>query len=159
MDTRDSIDVFYMKMAYLISERSTCIKRKVGSIIVKDKIVLSTGYNGVPIGLPHCTIQNCLRLNANSGEKSNNCRAAHAEQNAIVWAAKNGIAIDNSTLYCTTQPCITCAKMIANTGIKRVVFHENYSKGFDDLTKFILQNVKVDQINMDTQKIITLIGG
>lgn len=153
---RESIDIFFMKTAYLMSERSTCLRRKVGAVIMIDKKILSTGYNGVPTKLPHCTT--CLRVTFKSGEHSELCKAAHAEQNAIVWAAKNGVSINNSTLYCTTQPCITCAKMIVNAGIKRIVFCEDYANGFDDLTKFILQNVKVQKINMKNGELVTLIG-
>lgn len=155
---RDNIDIYFMKMTYLISERSTCLRRKVGCAIVKNNQIISAGYNGVPTKLPHC--KTCLRqeLNIPSGEKSELCKACHAEQNAITCAAKNGINIENSTIYCTTQPCLTCAKMIVNAGIKRIVFCEDYSKGFDDLTQFILQNILVQKINMNTQELITLIG-
>lgn len=143
---RDSIDIFYIKMAYLVSERSTCLRRKVGSVIVKDAIVLSTGYNGSPSKIPHCTSETCIRtkLNIPSGERHEMCRGSHSEINAIAQAAKQGINIDGATLYCTTQPCIYCAKAMVNAGIKRIVFVENYGNGFDELTKEMLQNIQVD---------------
>lgn len=153
---RDSIDTFFIKLAYLYSERSTCLRRKVGCVITKDNIQLSGGYNGVPTKLPHC--KHCLRqeLNIPSGKNQELCVAAHAEQNAIVQAARHGISIEGATLYCTTKPCITCAKMIVNAGIKRIVFKEDYNKELDELTKFILQNIIVDKIEDD--KIIRIIG-
>ena len=146
MNNRDDIDVFYMKMAYLMSERSTCLRRKVGSVIVRDKIVLSTGYNGVPKDLPHC--QTCLRkeLNIPSGQRHELCRASHAEGNAIAQAAMNGVNINGATIYCTTQPCLYCAKLIVNSGIKRLVYNEEYGDGMDDLTKEILSNIDVVKI-------------
>ena len=154
---RDNIDLYFMKMTYLISERSTCLKRKVGCAIVKNKILISSGYNGVPSKLPHCTT--CLRqdMNIPSGEKTELCKACHAEQNAIISAARYGSSIDGSTLYCTTQPCIICAKMIVNAGIKRIVYNEDYAKGFDELTKFILQNIIVEKINMNTGELINVL--
>lgn len=147
---RDSIDIFYMKMAYLTSERSTCIRRKVGAVIVRDKMVLSSGYNGSPKGIEHCTSETCIRnkFKIPSGEKHELCRGSHAEVNAIAQAAKQGINIDNATLYCTTQPCIYCAKAMVNAGIKRIVFSESYGSGFDDLTKEVLKNMQIDIIEI-----------
>jgi dCMP deaminase len=149
---RESIDIFYMKMAYLVSTRSTCLRRKVGSVIVKDKIVLGTGYNGSVKGMKHCTSETCFRKNVPSGEKLNNCAGAHSEQNAICQAACKGVSIEGATLYCTTQPCTYCAKAIVNSGIKRLVFCESYGNGFDDLTKEILQNIQVDIIDFNLLK-------
>lgn len=148
---RDNIDIFYLKMAYLISERSTCVRRNVGAVIVRDKVVLGTGYNGAVSGVSHCTVDNCLRIGKKSGENIEQCRAGHAESNAIANAAKNGVNINNATIYCTTQPCSYCAKLIVNSGIKRVVFSESYGSGFDDLTKEILQNIEV--VIIDKEKI------
>ena len=140
---RDNIDIFFLKMAYLYAERSTCIRRKVGAVIVRDKIQLSGGYNGAPIGVKHCTEDSCLRIGVKSGENPQNCYASHAEGNAIANAAKNGVNIDEATMYCTTQPCTYCAKLMVNAGIKRLVFCEPYGNGFDKLTHEILKNVEV----------------
>ena len=106
-------------MAELVSSRSTCIRRKIGAIIVKDKQVLSTGYNGSPRGLPHCSDVGCLRdeLGIASGTRHEICRAVHAEQNAICQAARYGIALQGTTLYCTMEPCRVCAMLIISVGI------------------------------------------
>lgn len=151
MKERESIDIFYLKMAYLVSERSTCTRRKVGAVIVKDKIVLSTGYNGAPRDIEHCTTDTCIRkrLNIPSGEKHELCRGGHAEANAIAQAAMNGINIEGSTIYCTTQPCVYCSKLMANAGVKRIVYSEPYGKGMDDLTLEMLQNIKIDVLSLN----------
>ena len=140
-------DIFFMELAYLYAEQSTCLKRKVGCVIVRDGIQLSGGYNGAPKGIPHCTT--CIRkqLGIHSGERQELCRAGHAEGNAIAQAARNGVNIDNAILYCTTQPCAYCAKLIVNSGIKRIVYCEEYGHGMDDLTKEILQNVSIEKID------------
>ena len=111
-------DKYFMEITELVSKRSTCLRRKVGAIIVKDKRILTTGYNGAPRGLPHCLEIGCLREEKKIafGERQELCRGLHAEQNAIVQAALYGISIQGSILYCTNQPCITCAKMIINSG-------------------------------------------
>lgn len=141
---RESLDNFYMKMAYLVSERSTCLRRKVGAVIVKNKIVLSTGYNGAPSGIEHCSSESCVRkkLNVPSGERQELCRGSHSEMNAISQAARTGTNIDGSTLYCTTYPCAYCAKAIVNAGITRVVYTEGYP---DKLTEEMLKNIKVEK--------------
>ena len=151
---RDSIDVHYMKMAYLVSERSTCLRRKVGSVIVRDKQLLSSGYNGAPVGLPHCTSDLCMRMKLNipSGEKPNLCRSVHSEMNAICQAAKNGVNINGATIYCTTFPCIYCAKSLVNAGIKRLVYCESYGVGEDKLTLEMLQNIQIDKMDKDSLK-------
>lgn len=117
-----------MEMAELARKRSTCIRRSVGAVIVKDNRVIATGYNGVPKGIRHCEETGCLRqqLGVPSGKQHELCRGLHAEQNAIIQAASMGSSIDGGTLYCTTQPCIICTKMIINAGIKRVVIKESY---------------------------------
>ena len=150
-NNRIDLDLFYLKMAYLVSERSTCIRRHVGCVIVRDSIVLSTGYNGVPRLLEHCSPNICIRnkLNIPSGEKHELCRGSHSEVNAIAQAAKNGVNIDNSTIYITTQPCIYCAKALVNAGIKRIVYCEDYGKGLDELTKEMLKNIEVVKINKE----------
>ena len=117
-----------MEMAELARQRSTCLRRGVGAVIVKDNRVIATGYNGVPKGIRHCEETGCLRqqLNVPSGKMHELCRGLHAEQNAIIPAACMGRSIEGGTLYCTTQPCVICTKMIINAGIKRVVIKESY---------------------------------
>ena len=131
----DKWDIRFMKMAYLVSEWSSCHRhgRSIGAVIVKDKRVMTTGYNGAPAGMLTCKEKGiCLRdqLNIESGTRAEVCYAIHAEQNAIVQAAKLGINIDGATLYCTHQPCSICAKMIINVGIKRVVYEQGYPDPF-----------------------------
>ena len=117
-----------MEMAELARTRTTCLRRGVGAVIVKENRVLATGYNGTPKGIAHCEETGCLRqqLNVPSGKQHELCRGLHAEQNAIIQAACMGVSIEGATLYCTTQPCIICTKMIINAGIKRVVIKEPY---------------------------------
>ena len=125
----------FMEMAQLVSTWASCYQeeRKVGAVIVKDKRVMTTGYNGAPAGVKTCVERGeCLRkkLGIPSGTRHEMCYAVHAEQNAIIQAAKLGVNIDGSTLYCTHQPCILCAKMIVNAGIVRVVYHSGYPDDF-----------------------------
>ena len=117
-----------MEFAELARKRSTCLRRGVGAVIVKDNRVIATGYNGVPKGIRHCSETGCLRqqLGVPSGKMHELCRGLHAEQNAIIQAACMGNSIEGGTLYCTTQPCAICTKMIINAGIKRVVIKESY---------------------------------
>ena len=128
MSQRPSWDEYFMEMAELARQRSTCLRRHVGAVIVKDNRVIATGYNGVPKGIRHCEETGCLRqqLNVPSGKMHELCRGLHAEQNAIIQAACMGSSIEGGTLYCTTQPCVICTKMIINAGIKRVVIKESY---------------------------------
>ncbi len=115
----------------MVAKRSTCLRRQVGAVIVKDKRILATGYNGAPSGLKHCEEVGCIREKEDipSGQRHELCRGLHAEQNAIIQAAYHGISIKDSTLYCTNFPCVICAKMIINAGIKEVIYEE----GYDDL--------------------------
>ena len=145
----DKWDKRFMEMAWLVSSWASCWQpeRKIGAVIVKDKRIMTTGYNGAPQGVRTCVDRGeCLRrkLNIPSGTRQEVCYAVHAEQNAIVQAAKLGISIDNSTLYCTHQPCILCAKMIVNVGIKRVVYEKGYPDVFS-LEIFKEANVKVER--------------
>ena len=132
-----------MDIAKLVAKRSTCLRRQVGAVIVKDKNILATGYNGTPSGITHCSETGCLReqLKIPSGERHELCRGLHAEQNVIVQAAKHGINIDGSTLYCTNSPCIICSKMIINAGIKEIVYLDGYP---DILSKDILGESGID---------------
>lgn len=125
---RPDWDTYFMEITYVVAKRSTCLRRQVGAILVKDKHILTTGYNGAPKGLAHCGETGCIRqqLGVPSGERHELCRALHAEQNAIIQAANLGIAIEGSTLYCTTAPCSLCAKMLINAGVVRVVFDGSY---------------------------------
>lgn len=129
---RPSWDHYFMKMAQVVSERSTCLRRQVGAVIVKDKQILSTGYNGSPSGLKHCAEVGCLRqkLQIPSGERTEMCRAVHAEQNALVQAAKHGVEIVGADLYTTLEPCVLCTKLIINAGIKRVIYENSYPDAF-----------------------------
>jgi dCMP deaminase len=139
---RPSWDEYYMNIVDLVKDRSTCLRRKVGAIIVKDKRILASGYNGAPAGCKHCEEIGCLRekLNVPSGERHELCRASHAEQNAIVQAAKHGISIDGGTIYVTTRPCIICSKLIINAGIKRVVYIGDYP---DELSMELLEEAGI----------------
>lgn len=125
---RPTWDEYFMKITHLVAQRSTCMRRMVGAIIVKDKKIVSTGYNGAPKGLKHCLEIGCLReeMGIPSGERHELCRGAHAEQNAIIQAAGSGTSMDGATMYCTDSPCSTCTKMIINSGIKRIVLGKKY---------------------------------
>lgn len=125
---RPSWDEYFMRTAYLVSERSSCLRRKVGAVLVKDKHILATGYNGAPANIKHCQSTGCLRrkLGIPSGQRHEICRGLHAEQNVILQAARQGISVKNSVLYITNTPCVICAKMIINAGIKEVVISEAY---------------------------------
>lgn len=128
MDERPTVDEYFMEIAEVVAKRSTCLRNHVGAVIVRDKRILSTGYNGAPRNLEHCLDIGCMREQQNiaSGTMHEICRAVHAEQNAIIQSALHGVSIEDATLYCTHQPCILCAKMIINSKIKRVVFNNNY---------------------------------
>ncbi len=128
MDKRPTVDEYFMEIAEVVAKRSTCLRNHVGAVIVRDKRILSTGYNGAPRNLEHCLDIGCMREQQNiaSGTRHEMCRAVHAEQNAIIQSALHGVSIEDATLYCTHQPCVLCAKMIINSKIKRVVFANNY---------------------------------
>jgi dCMP deaminase len=131
-ETRPSIDEYFMEMAHLASKRSTCLRRRVGAVIVSDKRVLTTGYNGAPKGLPHCEEAGCIRQQNKvpSGERHELCRGVHAEQNAIIQAAVFGVSVKGATIYITNYPCSVCAKLMLNAGISDVVDDGDYK---DDL--------------------------
>lgn len=125
---RPSWDEYFMSIAEQVSGRSTCLRRHTGAVLVKDKRILATGYNGVPAGLAHCEKVGCLREQRKiaSGSHHELCRGIHAEQNAVIQAAKHGIAIDGATVYCTHQPCVLCAKILLNAGVVDIVFRDPY---------------------------------
>jgi len=139
---RPDWDTYFLQVADLISSRSTCLRRKVGAVLVKDKRILATGYNGAPSKVRHCIEVGCIRrkLKIPSGERHELCRGLHAEQNAFLQAALHGTSLKSSSLYSTTQPCIICAKMIINAGIKEVVIKGDYP---DKLSKKLLSEAKV----------------
>ncbi|KGG79843.1 cytidine deaminase [Caloranaerobacter azorensis H53214] len=147
---RPSWDEYFMEIVNVVKKRSTCLRRQVGALIVKDKRILSTGYNGAPTGLKHCDEVGCIRekLNIPSGQRHELCRGLHAEQNAIVHAANAGVSIKGSTIYVTTQPCILCAKMIINAGIERVVFGGGYP---DELAIQLLKEAGIEIVDFQLQ--------
>jgi len=136
-----------------VATRSTCLRRQVGALLVKDRNILATGYNGTPSGITHCEDVGCLRdrLQVPSGERHELCRGLHAEQNAIIQAARHGVNIDGATLYCTTMPCIICTKMLINAGIRRIVYEEGYA---DQLAREMVAEaqIAVDQFQRQTPR-------
>jgi dCMP deaminase len=133
---RPTIDEYFLKVASVVAERSTCRRHHMGAVAVKDKHILSTGYNGAASGVLDCLELGCLRdeMGIESGTRQEICRAIHAEQNAIVQAALHGISLAGATIYCTHSPCILCAKMLANVKIERFVFYGSYAdKSFEEL--------------------------
>ncbi|MDR2529827.1 MAG: cytidine/deoxycytidylate deaminase family protein [Synergistaceae bacterium] len=127
-DARPDWDTYFIAIAMMAATRSTCLRRQVGAVITRDRQLISTGYNGAPSGTAHCLDTDCLRkaLGVPSGERHEICRGSHAESNAIVQAARMGIATDKATLYCTLEPCSLCTKVILNAGIERVVYVRTY---------------------------------
>ena len=130
--SRPSWDEYFVELTRVVAKRSTCLRRQVGALAVRDKRILATGYNGAPSGLQHCLDVGCLRdeLGVPSGERQELCRALHAEQNAIIQAGLHGVSLKDGTLYITLAPCVTCAKMIINVGIRKVVYCDSYPDQF-----------------------------
>jgi dCMP deaminase len=126
--TRPSWDAYFMEIVKVTGTRSTCIRRSVGAILVRDNRILASGYNGVPKGLPHCDKVGCLRekLKVPSGERHEICRGLHAEQNVIIQAALYGVPISGATIYCTNKPCSICTKMLINAEIEKIVYLNDY---------------------------------
>ena len=146
---RASWDEYFMQIAEIVKTRSTCLRRQVGAIIVKDNRIITTGYNGSPSGIKHCTDMGyCERekLNIPSGERHELCMALHAEQNAIIQAANLGISTKDSTIYVTLQPCTICAKMIINAGILKIVYKGVYP---DEFAINILKEANIELINIE----------
>lgn len=145
---RLSWDDYFMEITRLVSKRSTCLRRHVGAVIVRNKRILTTGYNGAPRGLPHCSETGCLReqMGIPSGQKQELCRGLHAEQNAIIQAALCGVSIEGAELYSVTHPCVVCAKMIINAGITRVVFEDSYP---DPLSKQMLDAAGIEMVKIE----------
>ncbi len=134
---------YFLEMSFLVSQRSTCLRRKVGAVLVKNNQIISTGYNGAPKGVPHCAEVGCLRerLQVPSGERHELCRGVHAEQNAIIQAAVNGTSIKDSVLFCTHHPCSICAKIIINSEIRQIIIANDYP---DKLAKEMLKDADLE---------------
>ena len=143
---RPDWDEYFLDIVALVARRATCLRRSVGALLVRDRRLLATGYNGAPSGLRHCLDIGCLRdeLKIPSGERHELCRGLHAEQNAIIQAAFHGVSVNGATLYCTNHPCIICAKMIINAGIRRIIIRDGYR---DDMAEkmFIEAGIEVTQ--------------
>ncbi len=144
---RPAWEEYFMDIALLVAKRSTCLRRAVGALIVKDKRILSTGYNGAPSGIRHCGEVGCLRetMKIESGQRHELCRGIHAEQNAIIQAAYHGVPIKGASLYCTNLPCVICTKMIINAGIKKIYYQEGYA---DTLSNDMLLEAGIEVIQL-----------
>ena len=140
---RPSWDRYFMDIAHVAASRSNCSRRQVAAVVVRDKQIISTGYNGTPRGIKNCSEGGCPRCNSDvpSGQGLHQCLCSHAEENAIVQAAYNGIMLKGATLYTTFSPCLLCAKMIVNAGIVEVVYHEHYT--IDDVSTALLKEAGV----------------
>lgn len=145
---RPTWDEYFMSIADMVKTRATCMRRQVGAVIVRDKRILTTGYNGTPTGLKHCGEVGCLRdeLKIPSGERHELCRGIHAEQNAIIQAAVSGVSIQDSTIYVNLSPCILCTKMIINAGITRIVTKEPYN---DSLALKMLEESGIEYVKLN----------
>ena len=148
---RPSWEAYFMSITELVAKRSTCLRRAVGAVVVKDRRILSTGYNGAPTGTRHCNETGCLRetLKVPSGERHELCRGIHAEQNAIIQAAFHGVSIRDASLFCTNMPCSICAKMIINAGIKQIMYLSGYA---DTLSEEMFGEANVELIRFNTRK-------
>ena len=148
---RPSWDRYFMDITELVARRSTCTRRSVGAVIVKNKRILTTGYNGAPSHVRHCIEVGCLRekMNVASGERHELCRGIHAEQNAIIQAAFHGVSIEGAVLFCTNLPCSICAKMIINAGIRKIYYASGYA---DTLSKDMLNEAAVEIIKLDLKR-------
>jgi len=146
-----SLDEYFIEIAETVAKRSTCLHREVGAVLVREKHIISTGYNGAPSGLQHCEEVGCLREKNNipSGERHELCRGVHAEANAIIQAALNGISTEGSSMYCTHQPCVLCTKLIINAKIKKVVYKEPYP---DTLSIELMRQAKITLQQLDSDK-------
>ena len=144
-------DDYFMNLAKLVAERSTCLRRMVGAVLVRDKRILATGYNGAPRGMKHCLDIGCIRdeLHIASGTRAELCRAVHAEQNAIIQCAIYGVSCEGSTLYVTHQPCAICTKILINAGVKRIVYGEPYP---DEFAMNLLKEAKVELVQWEKKK-------
>ena len=151
-ENRPSWETYFMNITNLVAQRSTCLRRAVGAVLVKDKRILSTGYNGAPANLKHCLEVGCLReqRGIESGKMHELCRGIHAEQNAIIQAAYHGVSVKGAVIYCTNQPCSICARMIINAGIVKIFYQSGYA---DPLAQELLgeANIELKQIESDNR--------
>jgi dCMP deaminase len=140
---RPSWETYFMEIASHVAKRSTCLRRSVGAILVKDKRILATGYNGAPSGMQHCIDAGCLReqLHVASGQRHELCRGIHAEQNAIIQAAYHGVSIKGAILFCTNLPCSICTKMIINAGIEKIFYQSGYA---DEMSRNMLKEAHIE---------------
>lgn len=145
--SRPSWDQYFLEIAQVVSKRSSCVRRQIGAVIVKDRRILTTGYNGAPTGMAHCIEIGCLRdeLEIESGTRHEMCRALHSEMNAIIQAAQHGVSTKGATLYCTHQPCSVCARMLINAGIVRIVFIGDYPDAF---SRSLLQEAGIEMTRL-----------
>ncbi len=147
LDNRPAWDEYFMQICRVVATRSTCLRRHVGAVLVSGRRILSTGYNGAPKSMAHCAeLGGCYReqMRVPSGERQELCRALHAEQNAIIQAAIHGVKLENVTLYCTTMPCVTCAKMLINADVHRIVYEDEYP---DELSRQMLKEAGVELVH------------
>lgn len=146
-DTRPSWDEYFMGITEMVAQRSTCLRRKVGAILVRDKRIIATGYNGAPAKVSHCLDIGCLREQQGipSGERHELCRGLHAEQNSIIQAALHGFSVEGSTLYCTNMPCAICSKMLINARIEKIYYKEGYA---DSLSSLLLAEAQVPVVQL-----------
>lgn len=146
-DPRPSWQEYFMSITELVAQRATCTRRYVGAILVKDKRIISTGYNGAPSGISHCLDVGCLREQQGipSGERHELCRGLHAEQNAIIQAALHGISVKGATLYCSNMPCAICSKMLINAGITEVFYREGYA---DTLASALMEEAGIPLVQV-----------
>ncbi len=149
IDKRPSWEDYFMEIAVLVAKRSTCLRRSVGAVVVKDRRLLSTGYNGAPTHVRHCQETGCLReqLKVPSGERHELCRGIHAEQNAIIQAAFHGVSIRDASLFCTNLPCSICAKMIINAGINTIYYLSGYA---DSMSEEMLNEAGVNVFKLES---------
>ncbi|MGE5422943.1 MAG: deoxycytidylate deaminase [Ignavibacteriales bacterium] len=145
--TRPSWDEYFSELAQMVGRRSTCVRRQVGAVLVKEDRIIATGYNGAPQGVQHCLDIGCLReeMNIPSGQRYELCRGVHAEQNAIINAARYGVSTLESVVYSTTQPCMLCARMLINAGVKKVVHQGDFS---DDLSLQFFREAGVEVVEI-----------
>ncbi|MDG4476402.1 deoxycytidylate deaminase [Thiovibrio frasassiensis] len=146
-ETRPSWDEYFMSITEMVAQRATCLRRKVGAILVRDKRIIATGYNGAPAKVSHCLDIGCLREQQGipSGERHELCRGLHAEQNAIIQAALHGFSVEGATLYCTNMPCAICSKMLINARIEKIYYKEGYA---DSLSSLLLAEAKVPVVQL-----------
>lgn len=145
---RPDWDEYFMKMAELAATRASCLRRKVGAVLVKNKKILATGYNGAPKKISHCEVSGCLRtaMEIPSGQRHEICRGVHAEQNLVAQAAFHGVKTEGATVYCTHQPCIICTKILINAGIEKIYFKNPYS---DKFAQKLLKESQIEFLKYD----------